>query len=142
MWGRTPLLLAPAADSALVFIWQQLLARVGKTLSIPVPEEPLLVVSGAFEGQHERGDEKIALILGEETAELALAREVLQSRVDDVLSVPFPEDEDGYAGQLALWYMGAWTSYYLAERYAAAGKAVSAADSPALEAVFRAQREG
>lgn len=136
LWSRTPLLLAAPEDSALVFVWQQLLARIGKSLSIPMGDEPLLVVTGAFEGQHERGDEKIALILGDETPELALVREVLESRIDEVLQVPFIDGVDGYAGNLALWYFGAWVAYYLAERHASAGSKVTPEDSRALQEVF------
>ncbi|AZI42093.1 phosphosugar isomerase [Deinococcus psychrotolerans] len=132
LWQRTPLLLAAPEDAALTHIWQHLLARVGKTLSIAIAEEPLYVVTGAFEAQHEKGDSKVAVILGDETPELLLAREVLETRIDEVLQVPFPEESSGYAGTLALWYFGAWVAAYLAERHG-----ISAEDSSALKEVLK-----
>lgn len=117
LWTRTPLLLAAQGEGFLVWAWQVLLARVGKSLSVPVERDPLYVLTGAFEARHESGDGRVALILGEEDEELALAREVLHSRVDEVIHVPFPEGVGGYPGSLALWYFGAWVAYYLAERY-------------------------
>ena len=132
LWQRTPLLLAAPEDSALVGVWQQLLARVGKLLSIPVETEPLYVLTGAFEAQHEKGDSKVALILGDETPELLLAREVLETRIDEVIQVPFLQGSSGYPGALALWYFGAWVSAYLAER-----QGVNSEDSPALREVLK-----
>ena len=132
LWQRTPLLLAAPEDSALVQVWQHLLARVGKLLSIPVELEPLYVLTGAFEAQHEKGDGKVALILGDETPELLLAREVLETRIDEVVGVPFPEGSSGYPGALALWYFGVWVSAYLAERHG-----VSDDDSSALKEVLK-----
>ncbi|WP_342766796.1 SIS domain-containing protein [Deinococcus irradiatisoli] len=137
LWSRTPLLLAAPEDAALVQVWQHLLARVGKTLSIAVALEPLYVLSGAFESQHEKGDSKVALILGDETPELTLAREILETRIDEVVAVPFPEGVQGYGGALALWYFGAWVAAYLAERYGVSGE-----DSPALREVLKALTSG
>ena len=137
LWSRTPLLLAAPEDSALLQVWQQLLARVGKVLSIPVDLEPLYVLTGMFEAHHETGDAKVALILGDETPELTVAREILETRIDEVVAVPFPEDSDGYAGSLALWYFGAWVSAYLAERHG-----VTPEDSPAMRGVLGALSEG
>lgn len=68
LWGRAPLLLAPAGEGALIQAWQTLLARVGKVLSVPVEQQPLYTLTGAFEAHHERGDGRLALILGEEDA--------------------------------------------------------------------------
>lgn len=132
LWGRTPLLLAPAGEGALIRAWQTLLARVGKVLSVPVEHDPLTVLTGAFEARHERGDGRLALLLGEEDAELSLAREVLDTRIDEVVLVPYPGGESGYAGALALWYLGAWTAYYLAER-----EGTQPDDSPALLEVLQ-----
>ncbi|AFZ66029.1 SIS domain-containing protein [Deinococcus peraridilitoris] len=117
LWNRTPLLLAPQGEGFLTWAWQVLLARIGKSLSLPVEHDPLYVLTGAFEARHEHGDGRVALLLGEEDQELGLAREVLESRVDEVIAVPYPEGSGGYAGSLALWYFGAWVGYYLAERY-------------------------
>ncbi|MFC5850156.1 SIS domain-containing protein [Deinococcus petrolearius] len=118
LWGRVPLLLAAPDADALPHAWQSLLARTGKTLAVPVTGDALAVVTGAFEAQHEKGDGRIALILGEADAALHVAREVLESRIDEVVHLPYPAgSEGGYAGQLALWYFGAWVAAYLAERY-------------------------
>ncbi|MDL2342747.1 SIS domain-containing protein [Deinococcus sp. MIMF12] len=127
LWGRTPLLLAAPDAEALPHAWQSLLARVGKTLAVPVLGDPLAVATGAFEAQHEKGDAKVALILGDADPALHVVREVLESRIDEVLHVPFPQSAgpqgegstppSGYAGSLALWYFGAWVAAYLAERY-------------------------
>lgn len=132
LWGRTPLLLAAPEADALPHAWQSLLARVGKTLAVPLLGDPLILATGAFEAQHEKGDAKVALLLGDPDPALGVAREVLESRVDEVLHVPYPEGVSpdqvgGYAAQLALWYFGAWVAAYLAERYG-----VDAADPPML----------
>ncbi|GMA14430.1 phosphosugar isomerase [Deinococcus metallilatus] len=132
LWGRTPLLLAAEGADALPHAWQSLLARVGKTLAVPVLGDPLVLVTGAFEAQHEKGDAKVALLLGDVDAVLGVAREVLETRIDEVLHVPYPEGlspehSGGYAAQLALWYFGAWVAAYLAERYG-----LDAGDPPML----------
>ena len=131
LWGRVPLLLAAQGEDVLPRAWQQLLARVGKSLAVPVAHDPLYVLSGAFEARHENGDGRVALLLGDEDAELALAREVLETRLDEVIHVPYPEGVGGYAGNLALWYFGLWVASYLAERYGQPPE-----DSPALRALF------
>ncbi|SMB94556.1 SIS domain-containing protein [Deinococcus hopiensis] len=132
LWGRMPLLFASPDAEALPHAWQSVLARVGKTLAVPVLGDPLAVVTGAFEAQHEKGDAKVALFLGDVDAALGVVREVLESRIDEVVHVPYPEgvgpeQVGGYAPQLALWYFGAWVATYLAERYD-----VDAADPPML----------
>lgn len=128
LWGRAPLLLAAPDADALPHAWQSLLARVGKTLSIPLTGDPLPTVTGAFEAQHEYGDGRIAVILGDTDPALNIAREVLESRIDEIIHVPYPEgSEAGYAGQLTLWYFGAWVAAYVAERYRQ-----SPADPPVL----------
>ncbi|PYE53361.1 SIS domain-containing protein [Deinococcus yavapaiensis] len=117
LWTRTPLLLAPDQDAFLVWAWQLALARVGKSLSVPVERDALYILTGAFEARHESGDNRVALILGEEDDEMAIAREVLQTRVDEVIFVPYPEGVGGYSGGLATWYFALWVAFYLAERY-------------------------
>lgn len=120
LWGRMPLLLAAPDADALPHAWQALLARIGKTLAVPVVGDPLPVVSSAFEAQHEKGDAKVAVLLGDPDPALHLTREILESRIDEVIHVPYPGGEaSGYAAQLALWYFGAWVAAYLAERYSA-----------------------
>lgn len=122
LWGRAPLLLAAPDAEALPHAWQHLLARVGKTLGIAVLGDPLPFVTGAFEAQHEQGDGRIALLLGDLDPALNVTREVLETRIDEVVHVPVPQPtESPYAGQLALWYFGAWVAAYLAERYKLAG---------------------
>lgn len=117
LWGRTPLLLAAPDADALPHAWQQVLARTGKTLATPLVGDLLPLVTGAFEAQHEKGDAKVALILGDADETLLLAREVLDSRIDEIIHVPYPDGSGGYEGQLALWYFGLWVAAYLAERY-------------------------
>ncbi|GGQ95016.1 phosphosugar isomerase [Deinococcus ruber] len=136
LWGRAPLLLAPTGEGVLIEAFQMLLARVGKVLSVPVEHEPLYLLTGAFEAHHERGDGRLALILGEEDAEMAMCRAVLETRIDEVLLVPYPlghtdAEAGGYAGALGLWYFGAWVAAYLSEREGA-----SCEDSPALKQVL------
>jgi hypothetical protein len=117
LWGRTPLLLAAPDADALPHAWQQLLARTGKILAVPLLGDLLPLTCGAFEAQHERGDAKVALILGETDDSLLLAREILESRIDEIIHVPAPGGVQGYPAALALWYFGAWVAAYLAERY-------------------------
>lgn len=131
LWGRSPLLLAPAGEGVLIEAWQGLLARVGKVLSIPVEHEPLYTLTGAFEARHERGDGRLALILGDEDAEMGLCREILETRIDEVALIPYPSGFEGYPGTMALWYFGAWVAAYLAER-----EGTSPDDSPALVQVM------
>lgn len=118
LWNRVPLLLAGAEAEALLTVWQTALARVGKALSVPVLGDALAVVTGAFEAQHERGDGRIAVVLGDVDPALLIVQEVLESRIDELVNVPYPNGtEGGYAGQLALWYFGLWVAAYLAENY-------------------------
>lgn len=128
LWGRVPLLLAAPDAEALPRAWQAVLARTAKTLAVPVTGDPLPIVTSAFEARHEQGDGRVAVILGDLDAALGIATEVLETRIDEVIHVPYPDGvEAGYAGQLALWYFGAWVAAYLAER-----NGQSPADSPVL----------
>ncbi|WP_295815392.1 SIS domain-containing protein [uncultured Deinococcus sp.] len=140
LWGRQPLLLAAPDAEALPHAWQQLLARIGKTLAIPLLGDPLPLTTGAFEAIHEKGDAKVALILGDTDATLLLVREILDSRIDEIIHVGFPDGAQGYPAQLALWYFGAWVAAYLAERYG-----TSPADLPVLaraQAVLSGEDDG
>ncbi|SEJ05927.1 phospho-glucose isomerase C-terminal SIS domain-containing protein [Deinococcus reticulitermitis] len=141
LWGRSPLLIAGEGSEALSHAWQHLLARVGKTLGVPVLGDALPFVTGAFEAQHERGDGRVALVLGDLDPALGVAQEVLESRIDEVIAVPVPgETGSAYAGGLALWYLGAWVAAYLAERYGQ-----PAEDSPVLaraQAVLAGEGDG
>lgn len=117
LWGRMPLLLAADDADALPHAWQQLLARTGKTLAVPLLGDLLPLAAGAFDARHEQGDAKVALILGDTTPALLVAREILDSRIDEIIHVPAPDGTQGYPAALALWYFGAWVAGYLAERY-------------------------
>lgn len=118
LWERTPLLLAAPEAEALPAAWQTVLARVGKSLSIAVTGDPLPFVAGAFEGRHEQGDGRLVLVLGDSDPALSIAAEILNTRTDEIIHVPYPVGaEPGYAAQLALWYFGVWVAAYLAERY-------------------------
>lgn len=118
LWERVPLLLAAPDAEALPALWQSVLARVGKTLSVPVLGDPLPFVTGAFEARHTQGDGRLVLLLGDPDPTLNIASEVLQSRTDEIVHVPYPAGaESGYAAQLALWYFAVWVGAYLAERY-------------------------
>lgn len=120
LWNRVPLLLAGRADAALPDLLQRVLARVGKSLAISLGEHPLEVLSSALEGRHQLGDDLVAIIVGPEDDEMALAREVLSTRVAQVeqLTLPFAglgsmvPDPGGRA--LVLWYIAVWVAAYVA----------------------------
>ncbi len=121
LWNRVPLLVSSRARAALQPLVQQVLARVGKTLAIPTGIHPAGVVSGAFEGRHQLGDDLVGLVLGPEDREVGLVREVLGTRVAQVesLSVHAGESmtddlEDPVAEAFVLWYLSAWVAGYLA----------------------------
>ncbi|MBB6097458.1 hypothetical protein HNR42_000875 [Deinobacterium chartae] len=117
LWTRTPLLLAARDHAARISAWHVLLARIGKSMSVPLGDEPLLVLSGGFEARHESGDQRVALILSTDDPTLTLAREMLETRVDEIIEVLPDPDLEGYAADMQLWYLGAWTAYYLALAY-------------------------
>ncbi|GGJ40714.1 SIS domain-containing protein [Deinococcus roseus] len=117
LWTRTPLLLASRSHAPLISAWQHLLGRIGKSMSVPLEFEPLITLSGGFEARHESGDERVALVIGEADAEMQLAREILETRIDEIIPVLPPENLSEYARNLYLWYFGAWVSYYLALTY-------------------------
>ncbi|WP_309570498.1 SIS domain-containing protein [Deinococcus sp.] len=117
LWGRQPLLLAAPDADALPHAWQQALGRVGKTLAIPLLGDPLPLTTGAFEALHEKGDAKVALILGDLDDTLRLTGEILETRIDEVIHVAYPDGAQGYPAQLGLWCFGIWVAAYLAERY-------------------------
>lgn len=127
LWTRTPLLMANRSHQPQVWAWHAHLSRLGKSMSVPLERTPLSVISGGFEARHESGDALVALALGGEDEALRLAREVLETRIDEVIAVPAPEGE-AYAAGLGLWYLGAWVGYYLAMLYG-----IDPKDSRALE---------
>lgn len=120
LWNRVPLLITSRTRAPLQPLIQQLLARVGKTLSITTGTHPAGVVTGAFEGRHQLGDDMVGLVLGPEDREVALVREVLGTRVAQVESLaayagdPVAGLEDPVGEALVVWYLSAWVAGYLA----------------------------
>lgn len=94
---------------------QSLFARIGKSLSLTPPFSALEFFLTGLEARHEQGDPLAAVLLGEGEA-LALAKEILETRVDAIAEVPAPTGSR-LAQALALWYRLAWTAYYLALLY-------------------------
>jgi hypothetical protein len=94
---------------------QSLTARVGKSLSLTPPFSALEFFLTGLEARHEQGDPLAAVLLGGGEA-VALAKEILETRVDAVAEVPPPEGSR-LAQAVALWYRLAWTAYYLALLY-------------------------
>lgn len=117
LWDRVPLLLAVSDTPGVLYAWQSLLARIGKMPALPVLGDPLPFVTGAFEAKHASGDGRVVVFLGDLDPRLQLAQEILESRTDEAIHVPVPTNSDTLAGQLALWYFGAWVAAYVAERY-------------------------
>lgn len=117
LWTRTPLILASRGVRPLSWGWQQLLARVGKSMSYALDRDPLVLLSGGFEARHESGDEQVGLVIGNLDEEMELCREILETRVDEVLEVFAPHGLGDHAARLYLWYLGVWTSFYLALAY-------------------------
>ena len=116
LWTRTPLLLATQDHALQVWAWHLHLSRLGKSMSIPLERNALMVVSSGFEARHETGDSLVALLLGGEDESLRLVHEILESRLDEVIPVEALSGE-AYAAGLGLWYLGAWVAFYLAMLY-------------------------
>jgi Phosphoglucose isomerase N-terminal domain/Bacterial phospho-glucose isomerase C-terminal SIS domain len=132
LWTRTPLLLAPPEFSQQVWAWHLSIARIGKSVSIPLERNPLTVLSSGFEARHEAGDSLVGLMLGGVDESMAMAKEMLESRVDEVITVEAQPGEP-YASGLGLWYLGAWVGFYLAILYG-----IDPKDSVALEHLRKA----
>jgi Bacterial phospho-glucose isomerase C-terminal SIS domain len=118
LWTRTPLLIAAGGFSVQPWAWQLSLARLGKSISIPVPGNALEIASSGFEARHESGDSLVALFLGGEDESLRVAREILETRVDEVIVIPTAE-RDTFAANLELWYLSCWVGFYLSLMYSA-----------------------
>lgn len=129
LWTRTPLLVPAGGFGAQPWVWQLALSRLGKSLSIPVPGNALEVAASGFEARHESGDALVALLLGGEDERLRLVREILETRVDEVIEVETPE-RDLFAANLALWYLSCWVGLYLSLMYGSDPQ-----DSSALQAL-------
>ncbi len=127
LWTRTPLLMANQSHLPQVWAWHAHISRLGKSMSIPLERTPLSVLASSFEARHETGDALVTLMLGGEDEALRLAREILETRIDEVIAVPAPEAEP-YAAGLGLWYLGAWVGFYLAMLYG-----IDPKDSTALD---------
>ena len=127
LWTRTPLLLAPPEFSQQVWAWHLSIARIGKSMSIPLERNPLSVLSSGFEARHEAGDSLVAVVIGGLDESMGIAKEMLESRVDEVMVVEAQLGEP-YASGLGLWYLGAWVGFYLAILYG-----IDPKDSSALE---------
>jgi hypothetical protein len=118
LWTRTPLLIPSGGFALQPIVWQVALSRIGKSMSIPVPLNALEVVASGFEARHESGDELVALFLGGEDERLRVARELLETRIDEVIEVGTKEP-DLFAANMALWYLSCWVGYYLSLMYSA-----------------------
>jgi Hypothetical protein len=94
---------------------QSLIARIGKSLSLTPPFSALEFFLTGLEARHEQGDPLAAVLLGGGEA-VALAKEILETRVDAVAEV-LPPEGSRLAQAVALWYRLAWTAYYLALLY-------------------------
>lgn len=120
LWNRVPLLISSRGRAGIQPLVQQVLARVGKALAIPTGTHPTAVVTGAFEGRHQLGDDIVGLVLGPEDREVALVREVLGTRVAQIENLaahagdPFAGLEDPVGQALVMWYLSAWVAAYLA----------------------------
>jgi hypothetical protein len=132
LWTRTPLLLAMPEHAQQVWAWHLSIARIGKSMSIPLERNPLTVLSSGFDARHEAGDSLVALVLGGLDESMGLAKEMLESRVDEVIAVEAQPGEP-YASGLGLWYLGAWVGFYLAILYG-----IDPKDSSALEHLRKA----
>lgn len=118
LWNRVPLLLSARGQGALQGLVQQVFARLGKTLTVPSGEHPLLLATTALEGRHAIGDDLVGLWLGAPDAETALVEEALASRVAQVESLrpadgwlP-PTSGDAVVDALTVWYAAAWVASY------------------------------
>ena len=116
LWTRTPLLIPSGGFALQPMVWQISLSRIGKSMSIPVPLNGLEIIASGFEARHESGDALVALFLGGEDQRLRVARELLETRIDEVIEVGTSEP-DLFAANMALWYLSCWVSYYLSLMY-------------------------
>lgn len=129
LWTRTPLLIPSSGFAIQAWAWQLNLSKLGKSLSIPIAHNSLEIVASGFEARHESGDALVALLLGGSDEGLDLAREILETRVDEVIEVPAAANE-AYAANLGLWYLSCWVGLYLALLYK-----IDPRDSKPLEAL-------
>ncbi len=129
LWTRTALLLPSSGFSAQGWAWQVSLSRLGKSMSIPIAHNALEILASGFEARHESADSLVALFLGGQDENLAVAREILETRIDEIIEVPAASNH-AYAANLGLWYLSCWVGFYLALLYK-----IDPADSKPLEAI-------
>jgi Phosphoglucose isomerase N-terminal domain/Bacterial phospho-glucose isomerase C-terminal SIS domain len=132
LWTRTPLILASPEYSQQIWAWHVSIARIGKSMSIPLERNPLTVLSSGFEARHEAGDSLVALVIGGLDESMGIAKEMLESRVDEVITIDAQPGEP-YASGLGLWYLSVWVGFYLAILYG-----IDPKDSTALEHLRKA----
>ncbi len=116
LWTRTPMLIAAGGFQPQLQAWQSSLSRLGKSMSVPIVGNPLEIAASGFEARHESGDALVALFLGGEDETLRLTREILETRLDEVIEVPTTE-RDGFVANLSLWYLSCWVGLYLSLLY-------------------------
>jgi hypothetical protein len=116
LWTRTAILIPASGFAVQAWAWQLAISRLGKSLAIPVERNALEIIASGFEARHESGDALVALLLGGQDEALGYVREILETRVDEVISVPVPQGT-GYAANLGLWYLSCWVGFYLALLY-------------------------
>jgi hypothetical protein len=120
LWNRVPLLIGARSHGALQALVQQVFARVGKTLAIPTGAHPSAIVTGAFEGRHQLGDDVVGLVLAGRDREVGLVTEVLATRIAQIEDLtaafgdPLEALDDAVAEGIVVWYLGLWVAAYLA----------------------------
>ena len=113
---RTPMFVVPGRYPGLAGAMQQVVARIGKSLSFTPPPSALEFFLTALEARHEQGDPIAAVLLGDDERKRG-SQEILESRVDTLIELPEPEAEGTLAKALCYWYRVAWASYYVALLY-------------------------
>lgn len=113
---RTPMFVVPGRYPGLAGAMQQVVARIGKSLSFTPPPSALEFFLTALEARHEQGDPIAAVLVGDDERK-QVAQEILESRVDTLIELPEPEAEGTLAKALCYWYRVAWASYYVALLY-------------------------
>jgi len=113
---RTPMWIVPGRYPGLAQAMQQVLARVGKSLSFTPPPSTLEFFVTALEARHEQGDPIAAVLIGDDERK-KIAQQILENRVDTLIELPEPQAEGMIAKAMCYWYRVVWASYYLALLY-------------------------
>lgn len=118
LWNRVPLLISERSSAGLQMLVQHVFARTGKSLAVTSGPHSGGFVAGAFEGKHRLGDDVVGLVVGPESDETSLTREVLSTRVAQTEQLEPPADiampADPVAAGIVRWYYATWTAAYLA----------------------------